>query len=382
MKLKRVLVILLCVSLLIITVAGCRSTDDDDYQYENGTETPPGSTPAPSSGDGDPLEEAEEILRLLNERIGSDDFVEFFREMMFEHSEDPGRHSFPDGYIFREGEMVSEFFETTISLEIGGISGIVETMYGYHIILRLPIDFDSFSVSHPSGGPPSSVRQLAAMEDFEFQRFQWLNALEIEYSQEYEDLDFAVVFENGLDFDASFATLDPDTIMISSGDLSISWAQLYVFIYRIVYEVFQMHEAGDMEIDWNEEAFEERTWAELVLGYASEEAISFISYMYGMERNNIVLSDDDLQDLNESIESIIEMYGSKEELEYSLRETSGYYNFDVFMDLVTIEFGVSVLVDTLYGDEGSEFPDSLVEIYAEANGFLMAMHILRMKPGF
>jgi hypothetical protein len=366
----------------MITVAGCRSIDDDEYPNDNSTDTTPGNTPDHSIGTAAALEEAEEILRLLNERIGSDGFVDFFREMMNEHSEDLGLRNFPDGYVFREGDMVEEFFEATIGLEIGEISGIVETMYGYHIIMRLPIDYDSMPIP-PPGAPPTSLRQLAAMEDFDLRRYQWLSAVEsnLEFSHEYEALDLAIVFENGIDFDEAFSKFAPDTAMISSGDFIISWAHLYVFLFRIVYELFQMNEAMGSEVDWQED-IEGYTVEELVLKFASDEAISFISYMYGIEANNIILSDDDLQSLDENIEEVIAMYGSKEEFEESLRNNTGYYNFEIFMELVTIEFGVSVLVEALYGEEGSGFPDALVEKYVESNGYLMAMHILRLKPGF
>jgi len=330
------------------------------------------------------LEEAEEIHRLLNQQIGSDDFIEFFREMMFEHSEDPGMYSFPEGYLFREGDMVEAFFDAAISLEYGEISGIVETMYGYHIILRLPIDYDSSPVGPPGAGPMPSLRQLAAMEDFRFQHSQWISAIEreIEFSPEFEALDLSIVFENGTDFEESFSSFAPDTVMISSGNLLLSWAHIYVFLFSVVDDIFQRNEADGTEVEWHEEVFDGYTLAELVLEYVSEEAISFISYLYGMEANNISLSDEDLQTLDESLEGIIEIYGSNEAFEESLRENNGYYNYETFMDFAVIEFGLSLLVDTIYGDDGTGFPDSRAAQYAEINGFLMAMHILRMKPGF
>jgi len=365
----------------MMTVAGCGSSDEDGALYEHGTDTPPGNTPPSGSDDCDdcdPLEEAEEILRLLNEQRGSDNFVEFFREMMFEHSEDPGGLlSFPDGYLFREGDMVSEFFEATTGLEIGEISGIVETMYGYHIILRLPIDYDTSPIS-PQGHSPT-LRQLAAMEDFNLMRLQWSNALELEYSPEAEDIDLAVIFENGLDFESSFSGFSPDTVMITAGDFSLTWSHIFAFLFPIVSEVFQYHEASGVEVDWNEEAFDDSTWAELVLEYALEEAESILTLMYGIQQNNIVLSDDELQILNESIEDQIERHGSKEAFEEFYRDNFGFYNFEIFMELTSIEFGIGALVDSLYGDDGSDFPDVRVAEYAEANGYLMAMHILRMK---
>jgi hypothetical protein len=140
--------------------------------------------------------------------------------------------------------------------------------------------------------------------------------------------------------------------------------------------------ASGMEVDWHEELFEDYTVEALVLEYTLDEALSFISYNYGMHLNNISLNDDDLQILDGNVNELIEIYGSTEELEDALRNYNGYYNLDIFIDLITIEFGVSALIEALYGEEGSGFPDSRVSEYVERNGFLMAMHILRLKPGF
>jgi hypothetical protein len=385
MKIKRFLAIILCLSLLVISVIGCGNNEDDEYLYENGNDAVPSGTPAPPPDAGSPLEEAEEILRLLNEQVGSDNFIEFFREMMFEHSEDEGGvFMFPDGYLFREGDMVSEFYEATASLEIGEVSGIVETMYGYHIILRLPIDYDSAPIPPPGSGQLPPLRQLAAMEDYRVQSSQWVDAVsrEIKYSPEFEALDIAAVFENGISFEASFSNFAPDTIMIWSGDFTISWAHIYAFIFPLVDNIFDYHEADDSEIDWHDNVpFEDITWEELVLRYAEDEAILFMSYQYGMKVNNVVLSDDDLELLDELIEQILMFYGSLEEFETVLRENDGYYNFELFIEFAkVIELGYSALITALYGEDGADFPDERVAEYAEANGFLMAMHILRMKP--
>jgi hypothetical protein len=385
MKIKRALAILLCISLILISVAGCRGADDDEV-YENGTEPPPVNTPEPSYSSDDPLEEAERILGLLTEQIGSDNFIEFFSEMMFEYSEDPGSFSSPEGYLFREGDMVSEFYEAAIGLEIGEISGIVETTFGYHIILRVPINVDSVPSEFSRTSHPPTLRQLAAMEDFRVRRSQWVDSMmqDIEYSPDYESLDLAIVFENGIGFEDSFPSFAPDTVMITSGDISITWAHLYVFLYSIVHNVFERYEDAGLEVEWHEEDIEEETLAELVLEDAVLDAISFFSNLYGMQENNIVFSEEELLIFDEVTESIIgdiiEEYSSIEEFEAASRESRGYYNFDVFMDLLTIDFSVTVIVGALYGDDGSDYPDELALQYAETNNFLMAMHILRMKP--
>ena len=62
---------------------------------------------------------------------------------MNELSEDPGLQSAPTGYIFTKGEMVAPFEEAAYALSDNGVSGIVETDYGYHIIKRIPLNMET-----------------------------------------------------------------------------------------------------------------------------------------------------------------------------------------------------------------------------------------------
>ena len=82
---------------------------------------------------------AEDILARLR-AVEGEERLTLFDELMDQYSED-GRDAngdlyAPDGYTAVPGEMVAEFEEASLALPIGGMSGIVESTYGYHIILR------------------------------------------------------------------------------------------------------------------------------------------------------------------------------------------------------------------------------------------------------
>jgi hypothetical protein len=87
----------------------------------------------------DPTELANQLL--VRAHAGED-----FDMLIREYGEDPGMWGNPDGYTFVEGVMVDEFYEATKALAIGEISGLVPSMFGYHIIKRVEPDLDNVQV--------------------------------------------------------------------------------------------------------------------------------------------------------------------------------------------------------------------------------------------
>ena len=82
---------------------------------------------------------AEELVEKLNSYTG-DDIASYFAELADEYSEDPGRETYPTGYTFTTGSMVQEFEDAAYALSEGEVSEVVESSFGYHILLRLPLD--------------------------------------------------------------------------------------------------------------------------------------------------------------------------------------------------------------------------------------------------
>jgi hypothetical protein len=179
-----------------------------------------------------------------------------------------------------------------------------------------------------------------------------------------------------IDFNAAMATFPPDTPMIRSGELIITWGEFYAFLFRTVTNLFSSY---GIDIDWSEEIDDGLSLADLVLDFATEEALSFMTYEYGIKALGLTLSDDDIASLNEDIDYLIELYGSKEALEDSLRENSGIYSFEIFEKLIRVESFVDLIAEELYGENALSFPDESVAEYASQNGYMMALHILRLK---
>lgn len=118
-----------------------------------------------------------------------------FDKLMNENSEDSGLAANPDGYLFTSGQMVGEFEEGTRALEYGEISELVQSAYGYHIILRLDPDCDE-------------VRQAAAAVSFNDTVEGWVEAAKVDRAPEYDAISTADYYEKLMEFQAGLAQPD------------------------------------------------------------------------------------------------------------------------------------------------------------------------------
>ena len=131
-----------------------------------------------------------------------------FDELMNEYSEDTGLATNPDGYLFGAGQMVEEFENGTRALAVGEISGIVESVWGYHIIQRLDADCDE-------------SRQEYATQKFNDMMNERIESAVVEKMEEYDSFTTKDYYEPLLEFqdsleqpdttDKSNATLEPQT---------------------------------------------------------------------------------------------------------------------------------------------------------------------------
>lgn len=126
---------------------------------------------------------AEQLLAQLGQ---ADDREELFDRLMEEHSEDgrgpDGKLLSPEGYVFSEADsLVGGFREATLELEEGELSGLVETDYGYHILLRLPVE-------------PASVESQCRDELVNQFLAAHMEEAEVEVSDHIESLDIAAFY--------------------------------------------------------------------------------------------------------------------------------------------------------------------------------------------
>lgn len=108
-----------------------------------------------------------------------------FDELMNEYSEDTGLSGYPDGYTFRPGEMVEEFQNGAAALGDYEMSGLVQSQFGYHIILRLPTTRDSV-VEYVDGVNDATIGAYAAAEAFGALTDAWTEEAEIVWPRKFK----------------------------------------------------------------------------------------------------------------------------------------------------------------------------------------------------
>ena len=148
----------------------------------------------PEEGEDTAIGEIDSILDQLNNYNG-DDFDSFFDELMYEFSEDTGGlQSYPNGYLFQYDNMTPSFSAACMALEIGTYSGVIETEYGYHIIYRLPIDYDEIPFSNYMQNDYNSLRYLVASGLFNTTLYEWIDTLAAEKTAAFDSIDIALIF--------------------------------------------------------------------------------------------------------------------------------------------------------------------------------------------
>lgn len=184
--------------------AGEKLTEQEvlDFAEENGFMTAKHILIRTTDDEGEPLDEAakaekravaEELYAGLKDKSGAE-LEEAFDALMQEKSEDTGLAAFPDGYCFTSGEMLEAFETATAALEPGQMSWIVESDFGYHIILRLPLTPEDRVMKFDSDGTPYTIRAMAAVNLYEARRLGWIENADVSWAPGFEDLEIKEMF--------------------------------------------------------------------------------------------------------------------------------------------------------------------------------------------
>ena len=132
--------------------------------------------------------QAAEIAAELQAIEDTEERLARFAELKEQYDEDTGKTAYPNGYIFQPGEMVAEFEDAVKGQESYQISDPVESAYGYHVIMTLPLEPDSV-LDYSSGGAAMTARSAAANEAYSAAVDAFIEAQEPVYAEGFEKPD-------------------------------------------------------------------------------------------------------------------------------------------------------------------------------------------------
>lgn len=170
------------------------TVDQDEFVYDDAG-NPTGYAPLDQATVEKKKALADDLLAKLR---ASADPVTLFDSLMNEYSEDPGLAAYPNGYTAYPGQMVAPFETAAKALKEGEISEVVESDFGYHIILRTPLEPEDFREEY-----------VAHLVDAQAQ--QWLSESPIEGNDAYVDIDAGTAVERMMALqDAIYLELYPE----------------------------------------------------------------------------------------------------------------------------------------------------------------------------
>ena len=137
-------------------------------------------------------QQAEQVAAQLRAVTDPDKRVELFDQLMEQYNEDTGESSYPHGYCFTSGTMVTEFEDACKALEPYEVSGVVESQHGYHVILRMPIQGDDLVMS--SNGSRQTLQMLVAQDQLSSLLTGWVDEADISWEPKFRSIDYAAVF--------------------------------------------------------------------------------------------------------------------------------------------------------------------------------------------
>ena len=181
----------------------------------------------------------------------------------------------------------------------------------------------------------------------------------------------------GIDFNAAYSAYSPDTVMMTIGGYAVAWDELFFYMCSSVNSILQYSDI----LNWSDILYEDVTYADIVLEYSGDTALTYKAIEYGAELFGVTLDKDAIDLLREDFDSTAELFGGEEEFLNMLWEANGISSRELFDYLRSIGPLADAVFTEMYGKNGALLSDEDVAVYTIYDGYLAAKHILRLKTG-
>lgn len=291
---------------------------------------------------------AEEVLEKAN---NGDDFD----TLMNKYSSDPGLATYPLGYLVTRGQMVQEFEDASYALEVDGISDLVETSYGYHIIKKLAFDNDFYEANKAQLN--TLYNRYVTYEKYS----DLIDSLELQYEEGYENITITNIDEYA------------GETVFKVGDVAVPTAMYRYFLLSLAQEQDQ----GDKTF-WDDNAEAAQAIKESVEDICKK----YLAIEIFASNNNVTLSDNDNAQIQSQIEQAISEEGGQEEYEAAL--ATAFLDETTFIKMMSIQLLQNNIFTQLCGDtlDESTSVDDVLEFAndVDTSDIVRVKHILISFP--
>lgn len=339
------------------------------------------------------LATAQQLAAELQAIEDPEELMKRFVELRAEYCADPGKESYPDGYYFLEGEMVEPFENAVKELEDYEVSDPVQSEYGYHVIIRLPLDPDQI-VEYTEEGTALTARAIFANDAYGTLMDSYMEQTEVVMADSIKNLDLLQYVETEeevipaeesstgeeeteihetMNYEALYASHEPDEVVMTAGGRDITWDEYYFWLqswgetaeyYILMYSYY------GMEMGWAD-------FAEEVVASSGDQICSLAAVRAMAEDKGVELNEEEQAQIQQELEDAVSGAGEEvtdESIAAFLKEqglTKEYYEY-----LTECNILYSKGMNVIFGENGANIPDEDALGYLTENGYLHAAHIL------
>lgn len=194
-----------------------------------------------------------------------------------------------------------------------------------------------------------------------------------------------------LDFDAMYASREPDEVVLTVGDRDVTWGEYFYMFFTQASQIDEYFSIMSMyygaSLSWSDTMGEDSdmTYAR----YATESTEQAIKQLQAIRvfaaENNIELTDEDRAAIRDENAANITAFCGEGATEADFDEYLAgiYLTRELYDDINNVNYLYQRCYKTLYGENSELFDEGSALKYLEDNGYISATHILLMTidPG-
>ncbi len=165
--------------------------------------------------------------------------------------------------------------------------------------------------------------------------------------------------------------IGPEEIVLTVNGEGVTWEEFRYWMFAgLIYQGVEFNEATD----WDAEVYEGMTMREYALEDAVHSAILYKVVDQNAAEKGIVLTEEELQELEGQIQSNRDYLGSEEA--YQAYLTENYLTDELTRSLLSSSYRYRDLFAEMFGIQGEKLSDQEAILFGDENGYFRAKHIL------